>query len=124
MRSAPTSARSSPARSDRFPAERRRAVKHTALLLALVSTRAVAAPDERGPHPVGEHDLNGTLVYYPDDAPTPGPVVAVVHGAGRSGHYHEEMGKTLASRGMVAVVPDLPCLTDCDFDANADRVNE
>jgi hypothetical protein len=49
----------------------------------------------------------------------------VSHGYNRTGRYMTEMGETLASRGMVAIVPDMPCtvLGGCDHTANADQVS-
>lgn len=50
----------------------------------------------------------------------PGPTVVMMHGNLRSGSYHGELAATLASRGFVVVLPDMPCgLGGCDHDANA-----
>lgn len=90
------------------------------------------APEERGPRPVGEWDAGRvpaagvtlpTRVYYPDDDLGPAPLVGVIHGASANGRYHPELASTLASRGFVAVVPDMPCgVTSCDHDANQRQI--
>jgi MYXO-CTERM domain-containing protein len=86
---------------------------------------AVAEPEERGPMAIAEMSLPGapvpTRVYHPDGPASPAPLVIVVHGFGRNGSYHAELGRTLASRGFVAAVPDMPCLLACDFSTNADH---
>jgi carboxymethylenebutenolidase len=101
-------------------------------LLALVVTlpgRARAQPETLGPLTVMEWDAGSipadgadvpVTVVYPTGLSAPAPVVLVVHGNLRDGSYHMELARTLASRGMVAVVPDMPCGTEgCDHDANA-----
>ena len=63
-----------------------------------------------------------TRVYYPD-APGSYPLVGVIHGASGNGTYHPELASTLASRGMVVLVPDMPCTVfSCDHDANARQI--
>jgi dienelactone hydrolase len=56
------------------------------------------------------------LVYHPDGPPAPGPVVVVMHGLERNGSYHQLLGETLASRGIIALVPDWDCsvIGGCD----------
>lgn len=113
------------------------------LAAALVSSLAIASlattspasaqPEMRGALAVEEWDAGAisaagafirTRVVYPSDATEPGPVVAVVHGYLRNGSYMMELARVLASRGMVAIVPDMPCgLGGCDHDANARQVS-
>lgn len=66
-----------------------------------------------------------TKVYYPSPPGSLSPVVAVIHGAGRTGANMAVLAETLASRGLVAVVPTIPCgpFTGCDHDANAAQVS-
>lgn len=90
------------------------------------------APEERGSFVVGEWDAGRiahagamirTRVIFPTGASGPFPLVAVIHGASRNGGYHLELARTLASRGHVVLLPDMPCgLTGCDHDANADQI--
>ncbi len=99
----------------------------TALLL--LAGAAHAQPDARGAHPVATWDAGdvsvaevwvATVVYYAEDLAEAAPVVVVVHGAGRNGSRHEELASTLASRGFVAVVPDMPTgMLDADHDSHA-----
>lgn len=64
-----------------------------------------------------------TRVYYPDTG-GPYPLVGVIHGANANGGYHTELASTLASRGFVCVVPDMPCgVTSCDHDANQRQIS-
>lgn len=109
-----------------------------ALLGSWVTAHAHAqAPEDRGPLMVESWDagtlmLDGTRirtrVYYPAGAgPTgsggPFPLVGVIHGANANGGYHTELASVLASRGFVAVVPDMPCtVTSCDHDANQRQI--
>ncbi|MBN8612237.1 MAG: dienelactone hydrolase family protein [Deltaproteobacteria bacterium] len=109
-----------------------------ALFGSFLAARASAqAPEDRGPLTVETWDagtltLDGarirTRVYYPAGAgPTgsggPFPLVGVIHGANANGAYHTELASTLASRGFVAVVPDMPCtVTACDHDANQRQI--
>ncbi len=88
-----------------------------------------ALPEQRGALAVRELDLGrpslaGTAIplraYLPDEAPRPRPVVVVMHGYLREGRFMAELGRTLASHGVVALVPDMPCgLGGCDHAANA-----
>jgi MYXO-CTERM domain-containing protein len=49
--------------------------------------------------------------------------VGVIHGANANGAYHTELASVLASRGFVAVVPDMPCtVVSCDHDANQRQI--
>lgn len=90
---------------------------------------ARAQPETRGTHALAEWDAGRvsaagamirTRVVYPTDLASPGPIVIVMHGYLRNGSYHMELARDLASRGMIAVVPDMPCgLGGCDHDANA-----
>lgn len=106
-----------------------------ALVVAIVSSLAapaLAQPEARGPHPIADYDAGRPMlagvaipvrVYHPTDVTTPMPVVAVVHGFLRNGTFMAELARTLASRGMVALVPDMPCgLSGCDHDANGDQI--
>jgi len=108
-------------------------MRPAALLLLLSASAAYAQPETRGPHPITDFDagrvnLAGVQipvhVYHPSDIATPLPVVAVVHGYQRNGSFMAEMARTLASRGMVAVVPDMPCggIAPCDHNANAEQL--
>ena len=64
-----------------------------------------------------------TRVFYPTGGGGPYPIVGVVHGASRNGSYMRVMAETLASRGFVAVVPNMPCnVFGCDHDANANQL--
>jgi dienelactone hydrolase len=93
---------------------------------------AAQEPEERGSFDVAEWDA-GTLdaagapirrrVVYPTSGAGPFPLVGVIHGAGRNGGRHIELARTLASRGYIAVLPDMPCsITSCDHDANAAQI--
>ncbi|MBK6684288.1 MAG: hypothetical protein IPG45_07430 [Deltaproteobacteria bacterium] len=98
------------------------------LFLVLAPGLAAAAPEDPGP-------LN-TLIYEPGtvladnveipvqvhhpDGPGPFPVVTLMHGNLRTGRYHAVLAQTLASRGFVVLLPDMPCgLSGCDHEANA-----
>lgn len=105
-----------------------------AALGALVPSRPVRAePDARGPYAfdvfdAGDVDAAGTgiptVVYYPTTTTAPVPVVAVVHGFLRNGSFMAELARTLASHGLVAVVPDMPCgARGCDHDANGRQIS-
>jgi dienelactone hydrolase len=50
-------------------------------------------------------------VYWPS-ATTPAPMVVIAHGFSRSRHNMSGWGQHLANAGFVAVVPDLPALSD------------
>lgn len=64
-----------------------------------------------------------TRVYSPTSG-GPYPLVGVIHGANANGGYHTELASTLASRGFVCVVPDMPCgVTSCDHDANQRQIS-
>jgi dienelactone hydrolase len=88
-------------------------------------------PEERGAFGVDEWDAGAvvidgvslkTRVFFPD-APGRYPVVGVIHGASANGSYHPELASTLASRGMVVVVPDMPCtVISCDHARNSGLV--
>ncbi|MFO0625245.1 MAG: hypothetical protein U0325_06460 [Polyangiales bacterium] len=109
---------------------RRRAAPTLSLILA--PALAVAAPEDLGAARVETWDagtvtLAGTpihvVAYFPAGMPAR-PVVGVVHGASRTGAYHRVLAQTLASHGLVAVVPDIPCnVWGCDHDANANQIN-
>ncbi len=64
-----------------------------------------------------------TRVFYPND-PGLRALVGVIHGASANGSYHLELARTLASRGLVVVLPDMPCsvITGCDHDANQRQI--
>jgi dienelactone hydrolase len=104
-----------------------------ALTLLLVSGAVRAqAPEERGPlaassWDAGARTLDGVSirvrVVYPELG-GPYPLVGVIHGANANGAYHTELATTLASRGFVVVVPDMPCtVTVCDHDANQRQIS-
>lgn len=88
---------------------------------------AHAQPETRGPLAITEWDAGPvtpafirTRVVYPTGAAAPLPLVAVVHGNLRNGNVMMEMARDFASRGFVAVVPDMPCgAGGCNHDANA-----
>src|SRR5688572_17672535 len=98
----------------------------------LVTSLAHAQPDTRGTLAVAEWDAGSVSlagvgirvrVVYPESMPGPFPIVGVVHGNLRDGSYHLELARTLASRGVVALVPDIPCgIGGCDHDANANQL--
>ncbi len=102
-------------------------------LLALLPFAALAQPETPGPHETQVWEAGlvqaagtpiNTRVYFAPDAPGPRPVVAVVHGWLRNGGYMRDLATVLASRGFVAVVPDMPCgALGCDHDANAAQIS-
>src|SRR5678815_2840750 len=106
---------------------------HVAALYAFALLLPGLLPEEHGTHAnadfdAGSVDAAGTMiplhVYYPTDLVQPAPLVAVLHGFFRNGSYMAELGTTLATRGFVAIVPDMPCnLAGCDHDANAMQVS-
>ena len=99
------------------------------LALLAVERAAHAQPDTRGPlavqtWSVGDVTLDGVAIkvyaHYPTGAAGPMPVAAVVHGASRYAAVMGTLADTLASRGIVALAPTIPCnLTGCDHEANA-----
>ncbi|MGE0784769.1 MAG: dienelactone hydrolase family protein [Sandaracinaceae bacterium] len=100
---------------------------------ALALSRAHAQdPEDHGPltsasWDAGTQSLAGASirvrVYYPDSG-GPYPLVGVIHGANANGTYHTELATTLATRGFVAVVPDMPCtVIACDHDANQRQIS-
>jgi dienelactone hydrolase len=101
-------------------------------LVVIGASPAAAQPETRGPMPfttwdAGMVSLDGTMihvvVYYPTAPVEAVPLLAVVHGAGRTGRYMTEMASTFASRGYVALVPDMPCAPwSCDHAANARQI--
>jgi MYXO-CTERM domain-containing protein len=103
----------------------------TAMWLA-PATCFAQMPEERGALTVAEWDAGmvsaagasiRTRVVYPSSGTAPFPLVGVIHGAGRTGSRHIELARTLASRGFVAVLPDMPCtIFACDHDANAAQI--
>jgi len=73
-----------------------------------------AGPADRSVETVHVQLLAGAAdvdVYWPD-ATTPKPMVVIAHGFSRSRHNMSGWGKHLAKEGFVAVVPDLPTLSD------------
>ena len=107
-----------------------------AVTLLTRPTLSQAAPEDRGPHEVTTWEagfvasagvLLPTTVYLPADLAEqagPVPVVAVLHGAGRTGVYMTEMAQTLASYGLIAVVPSIPCLPGfCAHGENARQIS-
>lgn len=107
-----------------------RLIARAGLLVALLAgVPAWAQPEARGPEPVTDYDAGRVMsagvpiplrVYLPASPGGPLPVVLVVHGFLRNGTYMAELARTLASRNMVALVPDMPCgLGGCDHSANA-----
>jgi MYXO-CTERM domain-containing protein len=109
-----------------------RALAVAVVLGSIAAPRALAqAPEERGPLAFSEWDAGripaaGTMirtrVFHPNGG-GPHPLVGVIHGANANGSYHIELASTLASRGLVAVVPDMPCtVTSCDHDANQRQI--
>ena len=113
------------------PATLGRVVRTVFLLAALLvirSSTAHAQPETRGPATVVEWDAGDVdaagasiplQVYFPEGASS-APTVIVMHGYFRNGSFHAEMARTFASRGFVALVPDMPCgAGGCNHDANA-----
>lgn len=100
-------------------------------MLAVVSAAPVARaqPDTRGPLSVETWDagkvvLDGVEIlvwaHYPTGVAGPMPLAAVVHGASRYAGVMGELSDTLASRGFVALAPNIPCnFAGCDHEANA-----
>src|SRR5689334_4682152 len=91
---------------------------------------AAQDPAERGGLAIEEWDAGTvsaggaslpTVVVYPSGEPGPFPVVGVIHGLNGLGSMYMELARTLASHGLVAVVPDMPCRlgVGCDHAANA-----
>ena len=111
-----------------------RVVVAAALLVLSLHARGAhaQAPEERGPLATASWDagslsLDGTSIrvraYYPESG-GPYPLVGVIHGANANGAYHTELATTLASRGFVALTPDMPCtVTSCDHDANQRQIS-
>lgn len=103
----------------------------SATLLAPLA--ALGAPEDRGPYTpaifeAGSLTIAGvqipTRVYYPTNATAPGALLIMMHGNLRNGSYHEELAQTLASRGFVLVLPDMPCgLGGCNHDENATQLS-
>jgi dienelactone hydrolase len=101
------------------------------ILASTIATEALAVPEDLGPLDVEIHDAGEIFadqvfiplkVYYPSNG-GPAPLVEVVHGAGRTGDNHVVLARTLASRGMVVLLPDIPCgFSGCDHQANARQV--
>lgn len=112
----------------------------TALLAVGLSGPAAAHdPADPGPYAAGRLTLTlptggavdrPTDVHFPvaDDGtvdPVAGllPVVVFGHGFTRSKERYRDLGALLASRGVVVLVPDLPCgFAGCDHSANADEL--
>jgi dienelactone hydrolase len=103
--------------------------------LALAPGLAAAEPEALGAHEVTVWEpgfvpagglLASTTVYLPADLAIdgpPAPVVLVLHGAARTGAYMATLATTLASRGVIAVVPTLPCTPAvCLHEVNALQV--
>lgn len=98
------------------------------LLCTLGLGSAAAAPEDPGPLGTLVYDPGTVIadgveipleVHYPD-GPGPFPVVTLMHGNLRTGRYHVVLADTLASRGFVVLLPDMPCgLSGCDHPANA-----
>lgn len=94
----------------------------------LGASTAHADPDAMGPSRVesweaGVISLAGAQIrvvaYFPAGA-SGRPVAGVIHGASRNGAYQRVLAQTLASYGLVALVPDMPCqVWSCDHEANA-----
>lgn len=103
------------------------------LFLSLFATSSALAQDPatRGSVAFEEWDAGGvvaagtsipTRVLYPSAAGRY-PLVGVIHGASRTGARHMELARTLASRGFVVVLPDIPCgFFGCDHEANANQL--
>jgi len=99
---------------------------------ALSASAAAQAPEDMGTLAFDEWDAGRvevagarlpTVVLYPTDGVGPHPLVGVIHGASRTGARHRVLAETLASRGFVVLLPDIPCgFTGCDHDANADQL--
>lgn len=102
------------------------------LAWVLSLTAAAQDPEDRGALVVDEWDAGPiaaagrmirTQVVFPGVAGSY-PLVGVIHGAGRTGGRHIELARTLASRGFVVVLPDIPCtLGACDHDQNASQIS-
>lgn len=103
--------------------------------LALAPASAAAEPEALGAHEVTVWEPGfvaagglpvSTTVYLPADLAidgAPAPVVLVLHGAARTGAYMATLATTLASRGVIAVVPTLPCTPAvCLHEVNAAQV--
>jgi hypothetical protein len=90
-------------------------------------------PDQMGPYSVAQWNPasqdGGTpppipsLVIYPTNAPQPGVIVALVHGAGESGAFKVKVGTLMASRGLVAVLPSYANLLLNPTQTDADQLN-
>ncbi|MCA9606918.1 MAG: dienelactone hydrolase family protein [Myxococcales bacterium] len=102
------------------------------LVLAATSAARAQAPEDRGALAIDEWDAGRvdhagaripTRVLFPTDGTAPYPLVGVIHGAGRTGARHRVLAETLASRGFVVILPDIPCgFTGCNHDENADQL--
>jgi dienelactone hydrolase len=102
-----------------------------ACALGAICLDARAAPEDHGALdvmtfsvasvPVAGGATVPVKVYYSPSLSAPAPIVGVIHGNLRNGSYHAELATTLATRGFIAVVPDMPCgLSGCNHDANAE----
>src|SRR5262245_20210714 len=99
------------------------------VLLLCAPASAWAAPEEPGPYTVGTWQAPAdaplpAVVYYPEDAPCPGAVVGLVHGADEPGASKARMGQLLASRGLVAVAPSFPGKLENPMPSDGDRLNQ
>ncbi|MBI4815802.1 MAG: alpha/beta hydrolase [Deltaproteobacteria bacterium] len=91
-----------------------------------------AAPEDPGPLPSedfegGSLDLAGAQISVKVYAPlgsSASPLLTLMHGLQRNGSFHADLARTLASRGFVVLVPDMPCsVLSCDHDANAAQLS-
>ncbi len=103
------------------------------LLTLLLASAASAAPEDRGSYAIETWEAGRiaaagadirTQVIFPADVQVVGPLVVIMHGNLRSGQFHRVMAETLASRGFVVLLPDMPCgLSGCDHAANARQLS-
>jgi hypothetical protein len=86
-------------------------------------------PEDLGPYAVDSWSAGSVMaaganipveMYAPTTPHAPAPVVTVMHGNFSNGAKMATLALTLASRGIIAVVPDMPCgISGCDHEANA-----
>lgn len=104
-----------------------------ALATLLVVRSAAALPEDPGPYTVETWDAGKimvagteirTKVLYGSNTDVAGPLVIVMHGNFRTGQFHRVMAETLASRGFIVLLPDMPCgFNGCDHAANARQLS-
>lgn len=104
-----------------------------ALASVLILRSAAALPEDHGPYTVETWDAGKvmvagteirTKVLYGSNTDLAGALVIVMHGNFRTGQFHTVLAETLASRGFIVVLPDMPCgFNGCNHTANARQLS-